>query len=81
MKGNLVKIMELFMHNSKSPCYGCKERKPSCHDNCQKYIEWKNAYQKKKDAAYIYYQGERDVERYQFRELEKGKVLKEKMKR
>lgn len=78
MKGNLVKAMELFMHNSKAPCYGCNERKPRCHDECPKYIEWKKAYQKKKDAAYIYYQGERDIERYQIKEIVKNKIQKEK---
>lgn len=25
-----------------SPCKDCKDRKPDCHGNCQKYINWKN---------------------------------------
>ena len=24
-----------------SPCKDCKERHMACHDNCQKYLDWK----------------------------------------
>ena len=73
--------MEMFMYNGKAPCYGCAERKPNCHGTCPKYIEWKNALQKKKDAAYMYYQGEDEVKRYQIKELVKGKIIKQRKER
>ena len=68
-------------YNGKAPCYGCSERAKNCHDNCPKYIEWKTALQKKKDAAYMYYQGEDEVKRYQIKELVKGKIIKQRKER
>ena len=26
---------------NKGPCMACAERKPACHDQCEKYKEWK----------------------------------------
>ena len=27
--------------NEKSPCFGCTDRIPGCHDICMKYESWK----------------------------------------
>ena len=37
---------------SKPPCYKCPDREPGCHGRCDKYIEWKDGYQKQKDDIY-----------------------------
>ena len=29
-----------------SPCKGCEERYPGCHDHCEKYAKWKAEVQK-----------------------------------
>lgn len=31
-----------------APCKGCTERQLSCHDNCQKYKEWKADFQRER---------------------------------
>ena len=32
------------MFKQLSPCMGCTERNLACHDNCEKYKEWKSAF-------------------------------------
>lgn len=29
-----------------SPCYGCEERHPRCHADCERYREWAESRQK-----------------------------------
>ena len=81
MKHELKGDKIAMYYNGKAPCYGCENRKPKCHDTCPKYIEWKRECDKKKEAAQLYYQGERDAERYQINELIKGKIIKHKKKK
>lgn len=37
-----------------SPCKGCTERYPGCHDHCEKYDTWKAEIKKQKDAEKEY---------------------------
>ncbi len=32
-----------------APCYKCEDRRPACHDRCEKYKEWKSVEDKKKE--------------------------------
>lgn len=34
-----------------SPCKGCPDRYPGCHDHCDKYQEWKAKYQEGKERS------------------------------
>ena len=31
-----------------NPCYGCTDRDPYCHCNCQKYTDWRRVYEAEK---------------------------------
>ena len=33
-----------------SPCKGCADRSPGCHDRCDKYRAWKDERQKELDS-------------------------------
>lgn len=33
----------------KGPCYGCEERRPHCHRDCEAYISYASAQKAKKD--------------------------------
>lgn len=32
-----------------APCYKCENRKPSCHDTCEVYKNWKSVNEQKKE--------------------------------
>ena len=47
-------IITYKFEENKNPCYECSERKVGCHCNCEKYKEWKNKYNDKKQQISSY---------------------------
>lgn len=40
------------VYNSPSPCTKCEDRTMICHSQCQKYKDWREALEKKKQEVY-----------------------------
>ena len=67
-------IRSRYIKPNKSPCIrDCPDRKIGCHSNCQKYIEWKNAYNQKKFAIKQYNQSVGRGEEYEIIQKLKNK--------
>lgn len=36
----MIKFNRDYQYKAVSPCKGCKDRSPTCHGECEKYIEF-----------------------------------------
>lgn len=61
----------------KSPCLDCKGREAGCHSKCERYADWKVAYNTKMESVKV----ARDMDRRDYRQELMSKAKKNKIER
>lgn len=61
----------------KSPCLDCKDREAGCHAKCERYADWKVAYNTKMESVKV----ARDMDRRDYRQELMSKAKKNKIER
>ena len=51
-------------------CKGCQDRSVGCHGVCQKYLEARSEYERKKDVLYQKINAEKDFDEYKLKTVE-----------
>ena len=62
------------------PCYGCADRSPVCHAECERYREWKAAYEADK-ASKGRSAGEREADYFLYRQSYRAMLARQRERR
>ena len=55
-----------------APCKGCKDRHEACHNECEKYKEWKTYYSARQEAIKRAKEADNEYCHEAFKDLKRG---------